>query len=287
MHGLVVTALPRAHWVPACLLPAGTSQGHVRPDCHAPAASSGGTGCRSRLPAGHAPALAQLWPKKSFAPQRQVLLLLTAQVYYGMNLLQQFIIRRIGASLFAMCTALRLVASIAGAPCRLATCVPVYYRYFFCPDRKTCQLPTTSKREPSCSASSTCMQHMQGPNLQTMLHVCAVGAVACRMACPSMQEVFEHVVLQVPGCSWASASTIGRSGRAAQLSPWPSQATLSTSTLPPPAPRRPLMQRPSRRPTATSPTRCCSRSRMRSLCRAAGGRARSAARCLFWRACAA
>lgn len=36
------------------------------------------------------------------------------QVYYGMNLLQQFIIRRIGASLFAMCTALRLVASIAG-----------------------------------------------------------------------------------------------------------------------------------------------------------------------------
>ncbi len=36
------------------------------------------------------------------------------QVYYGMNLLQQFIIRRIGASLFAMGTALRLVASIAG-----------------------------------------------------------------------------------------------------------------------------------------------------------------------------
>ena len=36
------------------------------------------------------------------------------QVYYGMNLLQQFIIRRISASLFAMGTALRLVASIAG-----------------------------------------------------------------------------------------------------------------------------------------------------------------------------
>lgn len=31
-----------------------------------------------------------------------------------MNLLQQFIIRRVGASLFAMGTALRLVASIAG-----------------------------------------------------------------------------------------------------------------------------------------------------------------------------
>ena len=36
------------------------------------------------------------------------------QVYYGMNLLQQFIIRRVGASLFAMGTALRLVASVAG-----------------------------------------------------------------------------------------------------------------------------------------------------------------------------
>ena len=43
-----------------------------------------------------------------------VMLLSAAQVYYGMNLLQQFIIRRIGASLFAMGTALRLVASIAG-----------------------------------------------------------------------------------------------------------------------------------------------------------------------------
>jgi hypothetical protein len=31
-----------------------------------------------------------------------------------MNLLQQFIIRRLGASIFAMGTALRLVASIAG-----------------------------------------------------------------------------------------------------------------------------------------------------------------------------
>lgn len=39
---------------------------------------------------------------------------LLSQVYYGMNLLQQFIIRRVGASLFAMGTALRLVASIGG-----------------------------------------------------------------------------------------------------------------------------------------------------------------------------
>ncbi len=45
------------------------------------------------------------------------------QVYYGMNLLQQFIIRRVGASLFAMGTALRLVASIAGEQhTRLVSC---------------------------------------------------------------------------------------------------------------------------------------------------------------------
>ncbi|BDA50478.1 hypothetical protein COCOBI_16-1540 [Coccomyxa sp. Obi] len=43
------------------------------------------------------------------------LLFTSLGVYYGMNLLQQFIIRRVGASLFAMGTALRLVASIAGS----------------------------------------------------------------------------------------------------------------------------------------------------------------------------
>lgn len=66
-----------------------------------------------------------------------------------MNLLQQFIIRRVGASLFAMGTALRLVASIAGRQAILdsnnnattnISCIPFMNPLLACMDRAICTI---------------------------------------------------------------------------------------------------------------------------------------------------